>query len=311
MSSNQAIDLSASNAATAILKPMVSERYEDFEVQFTGDAWFNATQVAARFAKEPGEWLRLASTQRYIAALERSVVTTGNSHSFVRTVEGRNGGTWLHPKLGVPFARWCDADFAVWCDDQVSMIISGAHPKLRRHAVALPNFEDPAESAEAWATQFRARVAAESETTRLLLASVELEKDAEFVKKYVEADGLLGIRSTCQAIDVENEREFTWFLVNARRCCYRLEKHIVPRAEHRHAKRFKVKTGIDHDTNRAYTTAKVTAKGVTWLAREWAEYNLDRAAYIAKHAPKEGDVDHEVEDATREAAERRAAKEAK
>lgn len=178
----------------------------------------------------------------------------------------------------------------------------------QRPAAALPNFEDPASAAEAWATQFRHRVAAETERNRLLLAAVEFEKDAEFVKRYVEADGLLGIRSTCQALDIDNEREFTWFLVNARRCCYRLEKHIVPRAAHRHAKRFKVKTGIDHDTNRAYTTCKVTAKGVTWLAREWAEYNLDRVAYIAKHSPEAGEVDEEVEDATREAAERRAAK---
>lgn len=179
-----------------------------------------------------------------------------------------------------------------------------------RTVAALPDFEDPAAAAEAWALQFRGRTAAESERNQLRLAIAEQVKDVEFMKKYVEADGLLGVRSTCQALDIENERDFVDFLLNALRCMYRLEGALVPRAQHRHAKRFTVKTGIDHDTNRAYTSAKITAKGVTWLAREWAEYNLDRGAYIDKHAPKAGEVDEEVEEATREAAERRAAKEA-
>lgn len=179
-----------------------------------------------------------------------------------------------------------------------------------RPVVALPNFEDPAAAAEAWALQFRDRTNAETERNQLRLAIAEQAKDVEFVKKYVDADGLLGVRSTCQALDVENEREFTWFMVSALRCCYRLEGNLVPRAQHRHLKRFKVTTGLDPDNNRAYTAAKVTAKGVEWLAREWAAYNLDRDTYIAKHAPKAGEVDEEVEEATREADERRAAKEA-
>lgn len=179
-----------------------------------------------------------------------------------------------------------------------------------RPVAPLPNFEDPAAAAEAWAQQFRGRAVAETERNQLRLAVAEQANDVEFVKRYVDADGLLGVRSTCQALDIENERDFTDFMVNALRCMYRLEGALVPRAQHRHLKRFKVKTGVDHDTNRAYTTAKITAKGVTWLAREWAEYNLDRDTYRAKHAPKDGDVDEEVESAAREAVERRAAKEA-
>lgn len=30
--------------------------------------------------------------------------------------KGRYGGTLLHPKLAVFFARWLDVRFAVWCD---------------------------------------------------------------------------------------------------------------------------------------------------------------------------------------------------
>jgi len=31
----------------------------------------------------------------------------------------------MHPKLGVPFARWLDLDFAVWCDEQIERLIHG------------------------------------------------------------------------------------------------------------------------------------------------------------------------------------------
>lgn len=33
------------------------------------------------------------------------------------------GGTWLHPKLGIAFARWLDPFFALWCDEQIESIL--------------------------------------------------------------------------------------------------------------------------------------------------------------------------------------------
>jgi hypothetical protein len=35
------------------------------------------------------------------------------------------GGTWLHPKLAVAFARWLSPEFAVWCDLQIDALIHG------------------------------------------------------------------------------------------------------------------------------------------------------------------------------------------
>ncbi|MEY4768064.1 MAG: hypothetical protein RL637_703 [Pseudomonadota bacterium] len=29
------------------------------------------------------------------------------------------GGTWFHPKLAIPFARWLEARFAIWCNFQI------------------------------------------------------------------------------------------------------------------------------------------------------------------------------------------------
>lgn len=33
------------------------------------------------------------------------------------------GGSWFHPKLSVPFARWLDVKFSIWCDMQIEKIV--------------------------------------------------------------------------------------------------------------------------------------------------------------------------------------------
>lgn len=50
---------------------------------------------------------------------------------FVKTHAGspaNGGGTWLHSKLAVVFARWLDVHFAVWCDQQIDALLRGMHP---------------------------------------------------------------------------------------------------------------------------------------------------------------------------------------
>ncbi|QIL71635.1 KilA-N domain-containing protein [Diaphorobacter sp. HDW4B] len=128
--------------------------YDGMPVRFTEDGWFNATHVAAKFDKEPFDWLRQAETVKYIVALckamgnsgfvpefnkinelaaqgkdvRRMLADLGKRTGLVRTKAGapeNGGGTWMHPKLGVPYARWLDVYFAVWCDMQIENILRG------------------------------------------------------------------------------------------------------------------------------------------------------------------------------------------
>ena len=97
--------------------------YTDRAISATREAWFNATEIAAMFGKQPYEWLRLPETERYIQALckreaeKQADSNTGKSRitksRFIKAKRGNAGGTWLHPKLAIAFARWCDVDFAV------------------------------------------------------------------------------------------------------------------------------------------------------------------------------------------------------
>lgn len=118
---------------------IITKTYEGMEVDFTDEAWFNATAVAKRFGKRPVDWLKLEETKRYIAALARRGKVT-ESHFALTRRGGRAGeaGTWFHPKLGVAFARWLDIEFSIWCDEQIDGLLRGDGKdwKLARHEAA-------------------------------------------------------------------------------------------------------------------------------------------------------------------------------
>lgn len=99
--------------------------YNDaISVSFRPDAWFNATQVASCFSKKPDDWLRTSDTKEYIKAISQICDFEENQLiSIKRGAPNNGGGTWMHPKLGIPFARWLDPKFGVWCDMQVEKIL--------------------------------------------------------------------------------------------------------------------------------------------------------------------------------------------
>lgn len=98
--------------------------YEGQVVRFNAGGWIHATEAAARFGKEPHEWLRLPDTERYLEGLQRRY----GEIPYVKTSRARadrGGGTWLHPKLAVKFARWLSVDFEIWCDEQIDALLRG------------------------------------------------------------------------------------------------------------------------------------------------------------------------------------------
>lgn len=121
-------------------KSIIIKTYEhnglSVEVPFTQSAFFNATKVAQAFGKTPKDWLKTDETKEYIESYGRKIPLEQNQLVIVKNgAPNTGGGTWLHPKLGVAFARWCNVDFAVWCDEIIEGILKGepsVTPKLTR-----------------------------------------------------------------------------------------------------------------------------------------------------------------------------------
>lgn len=95
-----------------------------------------------------------------------------------------------------------------------------------------------------------------------------------FVDRYVESDtGSMGFRQVCKLLKAK-EPEFRAFL-HDKQIMYVLGGSWAPYAAHTDVGRFEVKTGSKNE--HAYTQAKFTAKGVKWIAGEWAKHQLEVA----------------------------------
>ncbi|MCV4285901.1 KilA-N domain-containing protein [Pseudomonas capsici] len=113
--------------------------YEGQAIPFTTDGWLHATAIAERYGKRLDHWLENKDTLEYIKALDEvitgqeSVIVDTRNSGYLKTRRGNAGGTWLHPKLAVTFARWCNAKFAVWCNMQIDALVRG---ELNTKAIA-------------------------------------------------------------------------------------------------------------------------------------------------------------------------------
>lgn len=102
------------------MSKIIKADFDGSVVTLNSDGWINATVIADANGKRVGDWVDLPSTREYVERLN-----TRLSGSLIQAKRGRNGGTWLHPKLAVMFARWISVDFAIWCDEQIDEIIHG------------------------------------------------------------------------------------------------------------------------------------------------------------------------------------------
>lgn len=118
------------------MSKLIQADFDGQAMQFNSDGWFNATAAAEKFGKRVQHWFDNQETAAYISKLNNRI-----SGDLVIAKRGKNGGTWLHPKLAVFFARWLDLDFAIWCDEQIDIIIRGTPEQVNwkqtRHQAAV------------------------------------------------------------------------------------------------------------------------------------------------------------------------------
>jgi hypothetical protein len=137
------------------MSSIIPLEYEGHPIRFNEEGWINATDVAAKFGKEPNDWISQLDTLEYLCALSKKLFSNSGSErelgkikeltirnastrakilrlakktGLVKTRAGINGGTWLHPKLAIRFARWLSVEFEIWCDEQIDALIRGNQP---------------------------------------------------------------------------------------------------------------------------------------------------------------------------------------
>lgn len=93
----------------------------------------------------------------------------------------------------------------------------------------------------------------------------------EFVDRYVDSTGTKGFRQVAKLLNAK-ENEFRRFLL-AEKIMYYLSNELTPHAQHIDAGRFCVKAGTAQNSH-AFNSARFTPKGITWVAGEWAKWQL-------------------------------------
>lgn len=92
-----------------------------------GVVYVNATEMSKQFGKRPSKWLELPSAKEFLSTLQ----TIRKSDSLVKTIEGKNGGTWMHEDVAIEFARWLSPAFSIWCNDKIKELLTTGKTEIK------------------------------------------------------------------------------------------------------------------------------------------------------------------------------------
>ncbi|WP_298235958.1 BRO family protein [uncultured Azohydromonas sp.] len=219
-----------------------------------GEVWFVATDVCAVLGYDhtPSAMRRLDDDEKGV----HSTHTPGGMQEL--TIISESGLFSLILGSRKPEAR----RFKKWVTSEVL-------PAIRRTgAYAAPAASAAPALPRTYKEALLALVAAEEEKESQRLQLEQQRPAVEFVDRYVESTGTMGVRQVAKTLRA-NERELVAWLLE-RGVMYRLAGRLTPTAAHLDAGRFVVKTG-SADNGHAYTDARFTPKGVEWVAGEWGK----------------------------------------
>lgn len=160
-----------------------------------------------------------------------------------------------------------------------ALMLTGYSAPLRRAVIArwrelesmppVPAFQVPTTLSGALRLAAEQAEVIEQQAAQLAYAAPKVA----FVEQYVDStSGSKGFRQVCKLLGAK-EPEFRTFL-HDEKIMYKLGGEWVPFAQHLDAGRFEVKAGTSETSGHAYNSAKFTAKGVEWVAGEWAKYKI-------------------------------------
>lgn len=87
----------------------------DVSLLTRNELYFNATEIANFFDKQPSDYLRLNYTKEYMEALISRYGISPNDLIKIKQ-GGKYQGSWFHKFMAVDYARWCNPTFAVELD---------------------------------------------------------------------------------------------------------------------------------------------------------------------------------------------------
>ena len=93
----------------------------------------NGSKMAKSFGKNPGNWLRLSSTKKFLAALsEAKCISPDELIQIVKqNGNGPEKGVWMHEEAALEFARWLSPSFAIWNNRRTQELLLTGNTNMR------------------------------------------------------------------------------------------------------------------------------------------------------------------------------------
>lgn len=247
---------------------------------FREDGYLNMSKACSMYGKDLQAFMRKYDTIEYIEELSKVVATT--ELEIIQAQAGRYGGTWAHPKLATFFARWLDVKFAVFCDTVIDDILRGhsvvhvinpakaAAPQLpQTYLESLQELIESVKEQERLKAEVQAvKVVVQKQEAKL----IEQAPKVEYVNKYIEDAGSLGIRAASKVLQC-NERELGHWLVD-QKLAYRAQpsRVLTPYATAENRGLLKLVTGMKSGSEGVFTQLRITSKGMTFLRETLPAY---------------------------------------
>jgi hypothetical protein len=104
---------------------LITEEWQGSPINFRQeDAWVNLTEMCGAFGKRPVDFLRLPSTNDYLAALAAELGLLCENLTTTDKARGR-AGTWAHPDLAIECARWLSPALSIRCNRIIRRLLAG------------------------------------------------------------------------------------------------------------------------------------------------------------------------------------------
>lgn len=117
-------------------------------------------------------------------------------------------GTWAHHRVAIRVAQKLSTDFAIWVDDKIEELLTTGSASLQPQ---LPNFNNPAEAARAWADQYEKNqtlaLEVQQQQETIELQQKELTQSApkvEYCDKVLSSKGYLTINMIAACLGISD-----------------------------------------------------------------------------------------------------------
>ncbi len=116
------------------MQNLITKNYLGNNISFklvNGHVYADANKMAEGFGgnKKLENWKISENTKRYIFVLSKNPKFQGIE--LTQSERGTNGGTWIHEKLILNFARYLNVEFELWCDEQITTLLREGEVKIK------------------------------------------------------------------------------------------------------------------------------------------------------------------------------------